>query len=42
MVEGSDVLNGIAYDAKRKMFYLTGKNFPYIYEVSIEGEEKKE
>ena len=30
-----DVLNGIAYDARGDRLYLTGKNWPWIYEVSL-------
>lgn len=30
-----DVLNGIAYDPKRKIIYLTGKFWPFIFEVEI-------
>lgn len=32
---GIDVLNGIAYDASKKTFYLTGKKWPSLFEVSI-------
>jgi len=32
----TDVLNGIAYDAKSKVLYVTGKNWPHVYEVVIE------
>lgn len=28
--------NGIAYDPKKKTFYITGKNWAYIYEVTFE------
>jgi glutamine cyclotransferase len=28
-----DVLNGIAYDAVKKTFYITGKNWPNLFEV---------
>jgi len=31
-----DVLNGIAYDAKEDRLFITGKNWPWIYEVSLE------
>ena len=31
----NDVLNGIAYDARGDRLYLTGKNWPWIYEVSL-------
>ena len=27
------VLNGIAYDAKNKRLFVTGKNWPKLYEV---------
>jgi glutamine cyclotransferase len=30
-----DVLNGIAYDAARDVFYLTGKNWRVMFEVRI-------
>ena len=30
-----EVLNGIAYNAKRKTFYLTGKYWPKLFEVEI-------
>lgn len=30
-----DVLNGIAYDENDDVFYLTGKNWPYIFIVTI-------
>jgi glutamine cyclotransferase len=30
-----DVINGIAYDTKSKRIYLTGKDWPYIFEVEI-------
>lgn len=33
--EGIDVLNGIAYDPRREVFYLTGKLWPSIFEVRI-------
>jgi len=29
----NEVLNGIAHDADRSAFYLTGKYWPYVYEV---------
>ena len=32
---GSDVLNGIAYDATTQNFYVTGKNWKNMYEISI-------
>ena len=33
--DGIDVLNGIAYDPEREVFYLTGKLWPDIFEVRI-------
>ena len=33
--EGTDVLNGIAHDPDRRVFYLTGKLWPEIFEVRI-------
>jgi glutaminyl-peptide cyclotransferase len=30
-----NVLNGIAYDKKTKMFYLTGKNWPKIFKIIL-------
>ena len=32
----NNVLNGIAYDPERGVFYLAGKRWPLIFEVSIE------
>ena len=32
---GIDVLNGIAFDSKREIFYLTGKNWPRVFEVTF-------
>ncbi|MDR1681549.1 MAG: glutaminyl-peptide cyclotransferase [Prevotellaceae bacterium] len=31
----TDVLNGIAYDAATKKIFVTGKNWPKLYEISI-------
>ena len=31
----TDVLNGIAYDKKTDKIYLTGKNWPKLYEVRL-------
>lgn len=33
--QDTDVLNGIAYDEKNDRIYLTGKNWPILYEVRI-------
>lgn len=32
-----NVLNGIAYDAKEKRLFVTGKNWPKLYEIQIVG-----
>ncbi len=32
-MNGTDVLNGIAYDADTKAFYITGKNWPKLFQV---------
>ena len=32
-----DVLNGIAYDAQGDQLFITGKNWPWIYEVALES-----
>ncbi|MGR9052065.1 MAG: glutaminyl-peptide cyclotransferase [Gammaproteobacteria bacterium] len=31
------VLNGIAYDADRNIWLVTGKNWPYIFEITLQG-----
>ena len=31
------VLNGIAYDAAAKKLYVTGKDWPQIYEIEVVG-----
>ncbi len=36
--EGNKVLNGIAYDKSTNRFYVTGKYWPVLYEIEIEGE----
>ena len=33
--EDTDVLNGIAYDEKTGKIYLTGKNWPRLYEIRL-------
>ncbi len=35
MPAGSDVLNGIAYDALGDRLFVTGKLWPYVFEISI-------
>ena len=32
---GDAVLNGIAYDAKAKRLFVTGKNWPQLYEIEV-------
>ncbi len=34
--EGIDVFNGIAYDPRREVFYVTGKYWPRLFEVVFE------
>ena len=34
---GVDVLNGIAYDEKTGKIYVTGKNWPKLFEIQIIG-----
>ncbi|MCX6125168.1 MAG: glutaminyl-peptide cyclotransferase [Proteobacteria bacterium] len=34
---GDAVANGIAWDPKKKTFYVTGKFWPKIYEIKVEG-----
>ena len=34
-----DVMNGIAYDAKNQSLYITGKWWPSIYEIKLNGYE---
>ena len=29
------VLNGIAYDARAKRLFVTGKNWPQLYEIEV-------
>ena len=36
MYEQADVLNGIAYDINNSEFWITGKYWPYYYQVSFE------
>src|SRR3546814_893182 len=36
MEDGDAVLNGIAYDAKNDRLFVTGKNWPHLYEIAIE------
>lgn len=34
---GTDVLNGIAYNASDNTFWLTGKNWPWLYQIRLIG-----
>jgi glutamine cyclotransferase len=34
-LRGDSVLNGIAYNAEQKTIYLTGKNWPTLFEVTL-------
>jgi glutamine cyclotransferase len=33
--ERTDVLNGIAYDSDTKLFYVTGKRWPKMFELKL-------
>jgi glutaminyl-peptide cyclotransferase len=33
--DGTDVLNGIAYDAKRDRLFVTGKRWPNVFEIKV-------
>jgi glutaminyl-peptide cyclotransferase len=33
--EGTDVLNGIAYDAKGNRLFVTGKRWPKLFEIRL-------
>ena len=33
--QGVDVLNGIAYDAKGKRIFVTGKKWPKVFEIQV-------
>jgi glutamine cyclotransferase len=35
----SAVLNGIAYDKQKKHFFVTGKFWPYLYEIKLQSNE---
>jgi glutamine cyclotransferase len=39
--KNTDVLNGIAYDPEAKKLYLTGKNWPRMYEVKLVASQSK-
>jgi glutamine cyclotransferase len=36
-----DVLNGIAYDAKTKRLFVTGKNWPNLFEIKIQTKARR-
>ena len=33
--ENCDVLNGIAYDARRDRIFVTGKQWPTVFEIKV-------
>ena len=35
-IQGLDVLNGIAYHPERKTFFITGKNWSKLFEVTLQ------
>jgi len=37
----TDVLNGIAYDSKNDRLFVTGKNWPKLFEVRLRGPSKR-
>jgi glutaminyl-peptide cyclotransferase len=36
-VRNIDVLNGIAYDAKGDRLFVTGKFWPYLFEIRLDA-----
>lgn len=36
MTDDTDVMNGIAYDSTSKAIYVTGKNWPSVFQISVE------
>lgn len=36
MTEATDVMNGIAYDSTTKALYVTGKNWPHVYQIAVQ------
>jgi glutamine cyclotransferase len=34
-IEGTDVLNGIAYDAQNDRLFVTGKKWPKLFEIKL-------
>lgn len=39
--DSDSVLNGIAYDAKGDRLFVTGKNWPALYEIALEGKDDR-
>jgi len=37
----TDVLNGIAYDGKQNRLFVTGKNWPWLFEIAMPGGRQK-
>lgn len=37
-IDGESVLNGIAYDARHRRLFVTGKQWPTIFEIKMPGE----
>jgi glutamine cyclotransferase len=35
---GMDVFNGIAWDPDNELLYVTGKNWPFLFEIRITGD----
>ena len=35
----SDVLNGIAYDPKTKRIFVTGKLWPWVFQIELIGDK---
>jgi glutaminyl-peptide cyclotransferase len=34
-VDGESVLNGIAYDAKKDRLFVTGKQWPWVFQIEV-------
>jgi glutaminyl-peptide cyclotransferase len=39
-IDGESVLNGIAYDAKRDRLFVTGKQWPTVFEIKVVAKSK--
>jgi glutamine cyclotransferase len=35
LTAGADVLNGIAYDEKNKRLFVTGKYWPFVFQINL-------